>query len=116
MLFHAMSEAQVMASKLDDDDDLEERMFTDDTVKRLENLLRLAWKIFACLAFVFILSYWAIAIVHSYSSSHFFSRDNFISMEPRAPLAHTERILCSRAQFRAVEWIQTPLALFALSL
>ena len=76
VLFHAMSEAQVMASKVDDDDDLEERMFTDDTVKRLENLLRLAWKLFVCLAFVFILSYWAIAIVHSYSASHLFSRDN----------------------------------------
>ena len=66
-----MSEAQFMASKVDDDDDLEERMFTDDTAKRLENLLTLAWKLFVCLAFVFILSYWAIAIVHSYSSSHF---------------------------------------------
>ena len=75
VLFHAMSEAQVMASKVDDDD-LEERMFTDDTVKRLEILLRLAWKLFVCLAFVFILSYWVISIVHSYSSSHFFSRDN----------------------------------------
>ena len=76
VLFHAMSEAQVMATKVDDDDDLEERMFTDDTVKRLENLLRLAWKLFVCLAFVFILFYWAIAIVHSYSASHLFSRDN----------------------------------------
>ena len=60
VLLHALS--QMLIRELDDD--LEESRFTDQTLKKFEAWLLLLWKLFACLALVFIVSYWTVALFH----------------------------------------------------
>ena len=61
VLLHALSQALVREL----DDDLEESRFTDQTLKKFEAWLLLLWKLFACLALVFIVSYWTVALLQS---------------------------------------------------
>ena len=79
MLLHAMSEALVRECEVDDD---LKRRFSDETLNKLDALLRLAWNLFVCLALAFVVSYWTIALVHSYSSSQFFSDDHAACLTP----------------------------------
>ena len=68
----------MLVKKLDNDLELEEETwrFSDQTLKKFETWLVLLWKLFACLGLIFILFYWAIALVHSSSAYDVTSNDN----------------------------------------
>ena len=75
VLLHALT--QMLVRKLDNDLELEETWrFSDQTLKKFETWLVLLWKLFACLGLIFILFYWAIALVHSRSAYDVTSNDN----------------------------------------
>ena len=64
VLLHALS--QMLVRELEDVLE-EERRFSDQTLEKFEAWLLLVWKLFGCLALIFIVSYWTIALLHKSS-------------------------------------------------
>ena len=78
VLLHALSQALVR--ELDNDLEDESR-FSDQTLKKFETWLELLWKLFACLAPIFIIAYWTIALIHSSSEYDVTSDANVACMK-----------------------------------